>query len=73
MLMPVGTIECPIHKCDFFPLGKAVPPIVAGFAARRTLRTPQPETCYDRQASGKKALYGWTLVKDSPGRYRMTA
>ena len=54
MLMPVGTIECPIHKCDFFPLGKAA----------NLRRTPD---------SGKKALYGWTLVEDSPGSYRMTA
>ena len=47
MLMPVGTSEFPIHKCDFFPLGKAA----QKFAARRTLRRPQPETCYDRQDS----------------------
>ena len=32
-----------------------------GFAARRTLCTPQPETRYDRQANGKKTIYGWTL------------
>ena len=36
-------------------------PAKAGFAERRTLCTPQPETRYDRQASGKKAIYGWTL------------
>jgi len=42
---------------NFFSLGKAA----QGFAARRTLRTPQPEIRYDRQAGGKKANYEWNL------------
>ena len=40
-------------------MGKAA----QGFAARRTLCTPQPETCYDRRPSGKKAIYGRKLVR----------
>jgi hypothetical protein len=35
-----GTVESPIHKCDFFSIGKAA----QGFAARHTVRTPQSET-----------------------------
>jgi hypothetical protein len=46
-----------------FSLGKAA----QGFAARRTLCTPQPETRYDRPPSGKKTIYGWTLA--GLGRY----
>ena len=46
----VGTIECPIHKCEFFSLGKGA----QGFAARRTLRAPQPETRGERRLSEKR-------------------
>jgi hypothetical protein len=54
----LGTVECPIHKGGFFSLGKAA----QGFAARRTLCAPQPETRYDRPPNGKKTIYGWKLL-----------
>jgi len=53
---------------NFFSLGKTA----QGFAARRTLRTPQPETRYDRPPNGKKANYGWNLGNRLSALYSST-
>ena len=45
-----GTVECPIHKCEFFSLDKAA----QGFSSRRTVRTPQPETRGERSPVEKR-------------------
>jgi hypothetical protein len=45
-----GAFKCPIHKYGFFSLGKAA----QGFAVRRTLCTPQPETRGERRPSKKR-------------------
>jgi hypothetical protein len=47
-------------------------PAAAGFAVRRTLCTPQPETRYDRPPSGKKTIYGWALFRDYTTVYPVT-
>jgi len=55
--------QCPIQSRQVgIPRDKAA----QGFAARRTFRTPQPETRGERRIGVKDAIYGWTLDND-PG------